>query len=139
MGDGTTSVVVTAGELLREAEQLVAQKVHPMTIIAGKAPAQHSCMSVLYLWSFVGGLWLATRHTYCASMRERAGRASQPHRPQHVGCRRVVCVLLHGYDTEQRRSRPVPLLDSARILTFGTVLKPVAHVGLCCVVLCRLP
>lgn len=35
MGDGTTSVVVLAGELLREAEQLVAQKIHPMTIIAG--------------------------------------------------------------------------------------------------------
>jgi T-complex protein 1 subunit beta len=35
VGDGTTSVVVLAGELLREAEQLVAQKVHPMTIIAG--------------------------------------------------------------------------------------------------------
>jgi TCP-1/cpn60 chaperonin family len=36
VGDGTTSVVVLAGELLREAEQLVAQKVHPMTIIAGE-------------------------------------------------------------------------------------------------------
>lgn len=35
MGDGTTSVVVLAGELLKEAEQLVNQKVHPMTIIAG--------------------------------------------------------------------------------------------------------
>lgn len=35
VGDGTTSVVVLAGELLREAEQLVAQKIHPMTIIAG--------------------------------------------------------------------------------------------------------
>jgi T-complex protein 1 subunit beta len=37
VGDGTTSVVVLAGELLREAEQLVGQKVHPMTIIAGAA------------------------------------------------------------------------------------------------------
>lgn len=36
MGDGTTSVVVLAGELLREAEQLVNQKIHPMTIIAGE-------------------------------------------------------------------------------------------------------
>jgi hypothetical protein len=35
VGDGTTSVVVLAGELLREAELLVNQKVHPMTIIAG--------------------------------------------------------------------------------------------------------
>ena len=36
VGDGTTSVVVLAGELLREAEQLVLQKIHPMTIIAGQ-------------------------------------------------------------------------------------------------------
>lgn len=35
VGDGTTSVVVLAGELLREAEQLVNQKIHPMTLIAG--------------------------------------------------------------------------------------------------------
>ena len=35
VGDGTTSVVVLAGELLREAEQLVNQRVHPMTVIAG--------------------------------------------------------------------------------------------------------
>lgn len=36
VGDGTTSVVVLAGELLREAEKLVATKIHPMTIISGK-------------------------------------------------------------------------------------------------------
>lgn len=36
VGDGTTSVVVLAGELLREAEKLVNSKIHPMTIIAGK-------------------------------------------------------------------------------------------------------
>ncbi|KAL4423331.1 hypothetical protein ABPG77_006126 [Micractinium sp. CCAP 211/92] len=35
VGDGTTSVVVLAGELLREAELLVNQKIHPMVIIAG--------------------------------------------------------------------------------------------------------
>ncbi|KAI3752458.1 hypothetical protein L2E82_24491 [Cichorium intybus] len=34
VGDGTTSVVVLAGELLREAEKLVASKIHPMTIIS---------------------------------------------------------------------------------------------------------
>ncbi|TVU46400.1 hypothetical protein EJB05_05934 [Eragrostis curvula] len=36
VGDGTTSVVVLAGELLREAEKLVNMKIHPMTIIADK-------------------------------------------------------------------------------------------------------
>eukprot|EP00824_Muranothrix_gubernata_P015257 TRINITY_DN3169_c0_g1_i1.p1 TRINITY_DN3169_c0_g1~~TRINITY_DN3169_c0_g1_i1.p1 ORF type:complete len:533 (+),score=135.59 TRINITY_DN3169_c0_g1_i1:59-1657(+) len=35
VGDGTTSVCVFAGELLREAEKLVMQKIHPQTIIQG--------------------------------------------------------------------------------------------------------
>ncbi|ONM30948.1 T-complex protein 1 subunit beta [Zea mays] len=35
VGDGTTSVVVLAGELLKEAEKLINMKIHPMTIIAG--------------------------------------------------------------------------------------------------------
>eukprot|EP01038_Epipyxis_sp_PR26KG_P014882 gene14882-20014_t len=35
VGDGTTSVTVLCGELLREAEFLVNQSIHPMTIIAG--------------------------------------------------------------------------------------------------------
>ena len=35
VGDGTTSVVVLAGELLRQAEKLIAMRVHPMTIIEG--------------------------------------------------------------------------------------------------------
>lgn len=35
VGDGTTSVTVLATELLKEAEQLIAAKMHPQTIIAG--------------------------------------------------------------------------------------------------------
>ncbi|KAL7244713.1 hypothetical protein ACSBR2_000142 [Camellia fascicularis] len=35
VGDGTTSVVVLARELLREAERLLATNIHPMTIISG--------------------------------------------------------------------------------------------------------
>lgn len=35
VGDGTTSVTVLCGELLREAEFLVHQRIHPMTIVAG--------------------------------------------------------------------------------------------------------
>lgn len=35
VGDGTTSVAVLAGELLREAELLIAKKIHPQTIIRG--------------------------------------------------------------------------------------------------------
>lgn len=35
VGDGTTSVAVLCGELLRQAEDLVAQRIHPQTIVAG--------------------------------------------------------------------------------------------------------
>ncbi|TPX40832.1 hypothetical protein SeMB42_g03086 [Synchytrium endobioticum] len=35
VGDGTTSVCVLAAELLREGEKLVAQKIHPQTVIEG--------------------------------------------------------------------------------------------------------
>jgi chaperonin GroEL (HSP60 family) len=35
VGDGTTSVAVLAGELLREAQQLVMQQIHPQTILRG--------------------------------------------------------------------------------------------------------
>ncbi|EJW79643.1 chaperonin, partial [Wuchereria bancrofti] len=35
VGDGTTSVTVLAAELLKEAERLVAARIHPQTIIAG--------------------------------------------------------------------------------------------------------
>ena len=35
VGDGTTSVTVLAGELLREAEKLIQLRIHPMVIIEG--------------------------------------------------------------------------------------------------------
>ncbi|XP_064422734.1 T-complex protein 1 subunit alpha-like [Latimeria chalumnae] len=35
VGDGTTSVVILAAELLKNAEELVAQKIHPTSIISG--------------------------------------------------------------------------------------------------------
>ncbi|PNW79478.1 hypothetical protein CHLRE_09g416750v5 [Chlamydomonas reinhardtii] len=52
VGDGTTSVVVFAGELLREAELLVNQKVHPMTIIAGYREACDCARGVLETGAF---------------------------------------------------------------------------------------
>ena len=35
VGDGTTSVVILAAELLRNADELVKQKIHPTSIITG--------------------------------------------------------------------------------------------------------
>jgi len=47
VGDGTTSVTVLSAELLREAEKLVAQKLHPQTIVAGYRKALTVAMNAL--------------------------------------------------------------------------------------------
>lgn len=47
VGDGTTSVVVLACELLKEAEALVSQKIHPQTIIAGWRKATDAARKAL--------------------------------------------------------------------------------------------
>ncbi|PWA14722.1 hypothetical protein CCH79_00019609, partial [Gambusia affinis] len=47
VGDGTTSVTVLAAELLREAELLIARKLHPQTIIAGWRKATQAAREAL--------------------------------------------------------------------------------------------
>lgn len=47
VGDGTTSVCVLAGELLREAEKLVDEHVHPQTIIQGWRLASRVALDAL--------------------------------------------------------------------------------------------
>lgn len=47
VGDGTTSVCVLAGELLREAEKLLEDKIHPQTVIAGYRAAANAAASAL--------------------------------------------------------------------------------------------
>lgn len=47
VGDGTTSVTVLAAELLREAEKLIAQKIHPQTIVEGFRIASVTALKAL--------------------------------------------------------------------------------------------
>lgn len=47
VGDGTTSVCVLAAELLREAERLVNQRIHPQTIIEGYRIASQASYDIL--------------------------------------------------------------------------------------------
>jgi T-complex protein 1 subunit beta len=47
VGDGTTSVCVLAGELLRQAERLVMQKIHPQVIIEGFREASTVALQAL--------------------------------------------------------------------------------------------
>lgn len=54
-GDGTTSVVVLAAELLRQAEQLVQQRMHPQVIIKGYRIALEAARSRLEAVGFDNG------------------------------------------------------------------------------------
>ena len=47
VGDGTTTVAVLAGELLREAEKLVDKKIHPQTIIKAYREARDKAIETL--------------------------------------------------------------------------------------------
>jgi len=47
VGDGTTTVAVLAGELLKEAEKLVNSKIHPQVIIKGWRAARERAQNVL--------------------------------------------------------------------------------------------
>ena len=47
VGDGTTSVVIIAAELLKNADELVRQKIHPTSIIVGYRLAMKE--SVMYI------------------------------------------------------------------------------------------
>lgn len=47
VGDGTTTVAVLAGELLREADKLVSQRIHPQIIIEGWRKARDEARKTL--------------------------------------------------------------------------------------------
>ena len=52
VGDGTTSVVIIAAELLKRANELVKQKIHPTSIIAGfRIASKESVRVSLQKWS----------------------------------------------------------------------------------------
>jgi chaperonin GroEL (HSP60 family) len=47
VGDGTTTVVVIAGELLKKAEELLEQDIHPITITRGYRNAKEKALEIL--------------------------------------------------------------------------------------------
>jgi thermosome len=47
VGDGTTTVVVLAGELLKKAEELLDQNIHPTVIVSGYRKAAQKCIEIL--------------------------------------------------------------------------------------------
>jgi len=47
VGDGTTSVVILAGELLKKAEELLDQNIHPTVIVSGYKKASEKALEIL--------------------------------------------------------------------------------------------
>jgi T-complex protein 1 subunit alpha len=47
VGDGTTSVVILAAELLRRANELVKMKIHPTNIMSGYRLAMRECVKYI--------------------------------------------------------------------------------------------
>ncbi|MEM3507162.1 MAG: thermosome subunit beta [Candidatus Bathyarchaeia archaeon] len=47
VGDGTTSAVVVAGELLKKAEELLDEKIHPTTIVSGYKKAAEKAIELM--------------------------------------------------------------------------------------------
>jgi len=58
-GDGTTSAVVIAGELLKKSESLIDQNVHPTVISNGFRLAAQEAVKILKEWGLMSRL--ATR------------------------------------------------------------------------------
>ena len=50
VGDGTTSVVIIAAELLKNADELVKQKIHPTSIMAGYRLACKEAVKYIQVW-----------------------------------------------------------------------------------------
>jgi len=47
VGDGTTTAVIIAGELLKKAEDLIEQNIHPTMVIRGYRDAKHKALEIL--------------------------------------------------------------------------------------------
>lgn len=70
VGDGTTTAVVLAGELLKKAEELIEQNIHPTTIIKGYRIASEKAQTILSNMSEE-----LTQKTQAAILKKLAGTA----------------------------------------------------------------
>lgn len=76
MGDGTTSVVILAAELLRRANELVRHKIHPTNIIAGYRLAMREVSAPLLLSAWAHPAYLSGVHQRRRGVRQRTPQPS---------------------------------------------------------------
>ena len=81
VGDGTTSVVILAAELLKRANELVKTAIHPTNIISGYRLA----MREVCAWGCLGSAWALARPS-CARDQHSCGACSLPSVPYLPWC-----------------------------------------------------
>jgi len=81
VGDGTTTVVILVGELLRKAEELLDQNVHPSIIVSGYVKAMQKALEILNKVSIPVSLEKKEilKHLAVTSMRSKAVGAAREH------------------------------------------------------------
>ena len=81
VGDGTTTVVILVGELLRKAEELLDQNVHPSIIVSGYVKAMQKALEILNEVSIPVSLEKKEilKHLAVTSMRSKAVGAAREH------------------------------------------------------------
>jgi len=114
VGDGTTSVTVLAAELLREAEKLIAQKIHPQTIVEGYRIASVAALAALEN--------AATDHAWVHSPCFRLGSCSYDKkyvvRTQQLS--EKIFSILHELHYPQKSSRRIKITSRVLLLTLSS-------------------
>ena len=119
VGDGTTSVCVLASELLREAEKLVASKIHPQTIVEGYRIASKAALESLEQSAIDNGYAiLSYPHRFLTNVAKCGQGKVQTRSDQHCtnhhflqGTRTGQAILCR---TRRRRCPPVTRIDGPR-------------------------
>ncbi len=93
VGDGTTSVVILAAELLKRANELVRNKIHPTSIISGYRLAMREVRGVAKLAGGACGSWGGAGRARGARRGEQPRQAPllEPKQPMSSGATSSRC------------------------------------------------
>ncbi|MCW4020245.1 MAG: thermosome subunit beta [Candidatus Bathyarchaeota archaeon] len=111
VGDGTTTVVVLGGELLRKAGELLEQSIHPTTIVSGYRKAAEMAVKIL------GKVSVEVDSEDCETLRKVAETSMSSkivgHEREHLA--KIVLEAVKQI-TEQRGDRKVADIDQVQIV-----------------------
>ncbi|MEM4007389.1 MAG: thermosome subunit beta, partial [Nitrososphaerota archaeon] len=111
VGDGTTTAVILAGELLKHAEELIEQKIHPSTVISGYKKALDIALE--YLKNIAKPVKLEDKETLKKIVMTALGSKSLGFATEHIADLAIDAVLRV---VEERNGKLVADKDSIQIV-----------------------